>query len=661
MKRTLSFLTALGLVFCLCPAALAAEEALIPYEVWRYDAAPFLAADFEGACRARTGEKLDWVRFTQLPDVEQGSLWYWDEGSHDREVKTGEAFAAGVLGQVRFEPSGQGSGTLSIPFEGEGAKGGRFLGRVEVTVDPVAYEVSYTIDRDERLFVDGEDLDRLCQESTGQGLKYIFAQPPSMGQVYEGDPEENGRKVRYAETFCYEALAGGEGDQGKLVFEPEGPGFYRIPYTAYSTGDRFFESYIRVRVGKDPSGDLNYTAVAGSAVDLDPSKVGNAMRNFVGEDWSGLRFEPPMAADGALFRDYQGKNQRRVTEEDVWTLQNVGELTFVPAAGAASRVRIDFTVKDDEGEVHDGVLLIRYEAEGEPGTVTLECGALPLVLENGDFWSAYSHMGVGGPDSITFTSLPDESQGTLWSRYVLPEKHSGGRVTAGESYDLKNDGVVFVPKAGFRGTVTLHYTTEVAGGRFSGVISIDVVPGAETRFSDMEKAAWAAPAAEFLTQYGVVRGTGGDRFGPAQALSRGDFILMLSRAYGFAEGQGSGGSFADVPAGSYYAPAIAAAKEKGIAQGGGENFYPQGKLTRQDAAVLICRTLEAMGEPLEMGESADLESFKDRDQASEYAVSALAALVRGGILSGSNTGHLDPTGSLSRAEMAVILHRVLTR
>lgn len=136
---------------------------------------------------------------------------------------------------------------------------------------------------------------------------------------------------------------------------------------------------------------------------------------------------------------------------------------------------------------------------------------------------------------------------------------------------------------------------------------------------------------------------------------------MLSRAYGFAEGQGSGGSFADVPAGSYYAPAIAAAKEKGIAQGGGENFYPQGKLTRQDAAVLICRTLEALGEPLETGEKADLEGFQDREQASEYAVPALAALVRAGILSGGDTGHLDPTGSLTRAEMAVILHRVLTR
>ena len=38
----------------------------------------------------------------------------------------------------------------------------------------------------------------------------------------------------------------------------------------------------------------------------------------------------------------------------------------------------------------------------------------------------------------------------------------------------------------------------------------------------------------------------------------------------------------------------------------------------------------------------------------------MAALVKAGVIQGDDSGRLNPTGSLTRAEMAVILHRVLT-
>ena len=134
-------------------------------------------------------------------------------------------------------------------------------------------------------------------------------------------------------------------------------------------------------------------------------------------------------------------------------------------------------------------------------------------------------------------------------------------------------------------------------------------------------------------------------------------MLMVCKAFGFEETGHS--NFSDVVPGSYYYNAISAAKLLGIAQGSGGMFYPAGEITRQDAAVIITRALNAAGLYLQSGSSGDLSSFSDAASVSDYAVQAMASLVRTGILVGSGN-KLNPKGVMSRAEMSVILYRVLT-
>ena len=70
---------------------------------------------------------------------------------------------------------------------------------------------------------------------------------------------------------------------------------------------------------------------------------------------------------------------------------------------------------------------------------------------------------------------------------------------------------------------------------------------------------------EFLAAYGITTGTGdGATFSPASTLTRGDYILMLYRTFGFSS-TAAAGNFTDVAAGSYYAEALAHAKALGIA------------------------------------------------------------------------------------------------
>jgi hypothetical protein len=57
--------------------------------------------------------------------------------------------------------------------------------------------------------------------------------------------------------------------------------------------------------------------------------------------------------------------------------------------------------------------------------------------------------------------------------------------------------------------------------------------------------------------------------------------------------------------------------------------------------------------------ASDLASYSDADDISPYAVEAVATLVKSCVITGSG-GALYPNNLMRRAEMAVLLYRVLT-
>ena len=134
---------------------------------------------------------------------------------------------------------------------------------------------------------------------------------------------------------------------------------------------------------------------------------------------------------------------------------------------------------------------------------------------------------------------------------------------------------------------------------------------------------------------------------------------MLYRAYNL-QSYGTS-SFPDVPADSYYAEAVAAAKALGIvtADANGK-FNPLSPVTRQDSMLFLQRAMKAAGQVMADGPASALAAFSDRGSVDSAAQGAVAAMVQAGIIKGDGSGHLNPTSALSRAEMVTILHRALT-
>ena len=207
------------------------------------------------------------------------------------------------------------------------------------------------------------------------------------------------------------------------------------------------------------------------------------------------------------------------------------------------------------------------------------------------------------------------------------------------------------------------------GGNEVGNITI-VIGENETPPADIKKASkyfddvpealwfWAINEIDYLFEREVIKGTADRLYSPKADIKRGDFILMLVRAYGL---QGDfEGNFSDVPKGSYYYDAIGIARKLGIAQGVGENrFASDTPITRQDMMVLVARTLQLIGKPLSPAPQSVLEAFADYEMIADYARESGAALVQTGLIKGDGTG-INPLGKTTRAEMAVVVYRLLT-
>lgn len=179
-------------------------------------------------------------------------------------------------------------------------------------------------------------------------------------------------------------------------------------------------------------------------------------------------------------------------------------------------------------------------------------------------------------------------------------------------------------------------------------------------FKDVSADDWYSRAVGFIAARGITTGTGGGKFNPDAKLTRGEFIVMLMKAYGITPDAGSNDNFSDA-GNTYYTKYLAKAKEAGISSGIGNNmFAPDKQITRQEMFSLLYNTLKGMGQLPEGAAGKTLSDFSDSDKIASWATEALRLFTRTGDIGGSN-GKLYPTAVTTRAEMAQVLYSLLSK
>ena len=185
-------------------------------------------------------------------------------------------------------------------------------------------------------------------------------------------------------------------------------------------------------------------------------------------------------------------------------------------------------------------------------------------------------------------------------------------------------------------------------------ISIDGTP--VKSFPDVTREDWYYSAVKYNSRNSYITGYSNGTFGPSNNIQRQDFVLILARIAGadLSAYEGQNGGFSDVQTGSYYASAVAWAKDTGVANGfSADNFGVGTFISREQICIMLCRYLNGSASG-----NADtiLNAYPDGGNTSPWAKESVAWAVENGII--GNSDYLNPNGNAGRAEVAQIIYNM---
>ena len=298
-------------------------------------------------------------------------------------------------------------------------------------------------------------------------------------------------------------------------------------------------------------------------------------------------------------------------------------------------------VKEHDWSNHDGICKVCKTPCGEthqPGTTCPVCHK----------YTSYPYV----PGAPTYpATAPAAPNGTVTVSPANASKGANVTVTVkpNEGYEL---GSLAVKDA--NGNVLP--LTDLGNGKFGFVmpaskVSVEaefVKSAVSTGFADVPANAFFADAVKWAVENGVTNGLTETMFGPYEPCTRGQIITFLWRAAGSPEPK-TAVSFADVPAGSYYAKAVAWAIENGITNGLTETtFAPDATCTRGQGVTFLYRALK--------GSAGATSSFADVPANAFYA-DAVGWAVSGKVTDGTSNTTFSPDDNCTRGQIVTFLYR----
>ena len=191
-------------------------------------------------------------------------------------------------------------------------------------------------------------------------------------------------------------------------------------------------------------------------------------------------------------------------------------------------------------------------------------------------------------------------------------------------------------------TFTMPASKVTVSAEFAEIETLD--------FADVPTDAYYYEAVKWAAKKGITGGTGDGTFNPNGACTRAHIVTFLWRAAG-SPAPKSTVSFADVPAGSYYAKAVAWAVENGITLGTGDGtFSPDATCTRAQSVTFLYRALGTA--------PTTVNGFTDVTADAFYA-DAVAWAVESGVTNGTSASTFSPNNGCTRAQIVTFLYRTM--
>ena len=195
---------------------------------------------------------------------------------------------------------------------------------------------------------------------------------------------------------------------------------------------------------------------------------------------------------------------------------------------------------------------------------------------------------------------------------------------------------------------------------FDPTIIAALNPTPNVDFLDVSRTDWFYFDVRYVCENGLMNGTSRNRFSPYGTATRGMLVTILYRMENEPRCFGSA-AFSDVKPGAYYEKAVVWASQNNIVSGYTDGtFRPDAPVTREQLASILYRYTLYRGQDVSAGETTSLTGYGDAQAVSSYALPAMRWACGTGILQGAN-GKLSPNGLATRAQLAAMLHRYLTK
>lgn len=547
---------------------------------------------------------------------------------------------------------------------------------LSVSVSP-ASAPSFAVHEED--YFDPDDFSEAVDGATGRyagKLSAITIEGSNGGSVYE-----NGSRVSSSTRYYV------SGARNKLISSL----YFRTSST--STTNAYF-TYIGydadgdvIAAGKvtlgDESVDMEYSASFGGSVTFLESDFSKAFSGKAGEKLDYVTFAMNRAtvvmnnktyslndgSNAAIFgwAYTTSKATTKLSSTDKcyyqasYTQLDLDEVTYVTGSYRTKyTVYLPYTAVGTSGSRYEGYTAITVSGDD---SITASGASMKTLGAADDILRAYPNA------AYVMFKQPAVSEGRLLYNFrsVAAQNYTAVDYSKDQFYlsgtsakNLYLDSVFFLPAADCSTQIRLAFTVYSTSGTQLGSGELTVRVASKTAssvFSDVNArtCSWAANAVDFMNEYGLVKGTGTSTFGWKGNMTRGDFVLILYRNAGSPSVYGVSNPFTDVKSTDYYYEAVLWAYRNNVVNGTSTTtFGPKGKITREQIASILWRLA---GKPVY---SASLRSYTDYASVSDYAYDAMSWAVGSGYVKGSGA-KLSPKNNATRAEVAVMLHRYLTK
>lgn len=312
--------------------------------------------------------------------------------------------------------------------------------------------------------------------------------------------------------------------------------------------------------------------------------------------------------------------------------------------------------------------------------VALKEAVVTFKIGVADGYTLSGITGATGDDQHVYTVTADtvvinatRNQSSSGGGDMVPTGSSGGKTTTvtnpdGSKTTTKTDrkGNTTVTTVATDGSKVEAVTTKAGDktitvtndkGNVQAKVELPAaIPAPEKAFTDVPEGHWAEKAVNNMAGLGTVKGVSDGVFDMSSPITRGSVATILYRLSNV-EAKGDN-AFTDVDSGDWYAEAVTWAVGTGVVTGYSETLFgPKDHIDRQQFAVMLYRYAQLL--KLDTAAQAELKQFQDAANVADWASEAMVWCVDKGILKGNGYGGLNPAGTATRAECAVMLDRFI--